>query len=117
MCVFNLQDFSRLMQTRCVFFFMVPQAPSLHGEGSCLQVCRANIVTVHKAAAFQLFWLCLCEDRVSNLPQVAVVIQVVLVSYIVVQILLKETSWLFNTDFDINCSTENGRTLARIIYS
>lgn len=81
-------------------------------------VCRADIVTAHKAAAFQKGSSgYVCYDRVSNFPEVAVVIQAVLVSCIVIQILLKQTSWIFNAGFDIICSIGNGRSLAEVIYS
>lgn len=59
-------------------------------------------------------WLCLGEDRLSNFPQQAMVIAVVLESCVVIKVLLKQIPCLSNTGFVINCSIGNGQSLAEI---
>lgn len=84
-----------------------------HGEGSSLQVCRANTMAVLSFTERD-FCLCLGQDRVSNFPQQAMVIPVVLESCVVTKIPFKQIPWLSNTGFDISCSIGNGQSLAKI---
>lgn len=96
--MFHSQGFARLMQTRWFsFVVVVPWALSLR-EG--IGGFAGQTGTVQKDAAFQKGSSGHIYVRiVSNFPSVALVIQVVLLSYIV-----RQTSWLFNTGFHIKSS-------------